>query len=122
MTATVRFKDLPENKYQETVIRYPDTIYQDAELLVVYKSSPFENPKVELYFKSFIGEIEEINNNRLIFNEHSSLRIPRFDLTTAREDTDLTYIYWNDTIGIIGYEYKNGEIWKRINISQHGNK
>src|SRR5204862_8201015 len=67
MTATMRFKDIPHNNYRETIIRYPDTIYQNAELLITYKSDPWDKPKTTTYFKSFIGDIERTYSNERNF-------------------------------------------------------
>ncbi len=118
--ANVTFKDLPYNKYGLTVIRWAtaDTIIQDQSLITIYKDQPNAEVEEIIGFKGFIGTIDCRNQK---INELDSLnldvifKVPSFDLTTVRDSTEITNIYWSDKFGIVGYDYKNGDHWKLKN-------
>lgn len=115
MVANITFKDIPKNQYQETIIKHNRPTYQDASLLKVYKSDPWDIPRVEFYFKDFIGTLDknkQRTNEFLKEYKEISYKITLFDLSSARIDKDITYIYWTESYGIIAYDTKNGDRWK----------
>ena len=115
--ATVTFKDVPYNKYGRTVIRWAtaDTIIQDQSLLDIYKRRPNLEIEETIGFKGFIGTIDRHNQKTkdLDLIEFGNIyKVPSFDLTTVRESTEITHIYWSDKFGIVAYDLKNGDKWK----------
>jgi len=118
--ANVTFKDLPYNKYGRTIIRWAtsDTIIQDCSIIGISKRSPNSEIKETIGFKGFIGDIDRKKQKINEFNTSSFgviYKVPSFDMTTVRDSTDITYVYWSDKYGIIAFDYKSGDKWTLIN-------
>lgn len=41
----------------------------------------------------------------------------KYEQQGHEKPTDITHVYWLNKYGIIAYRYRNGDIWKRINLS-----
>ena len=113
----VTFKDLPNNHYGRTIIRWgtSDTIIQDCSLITIYKDKPNGSISEVLYFKNFIGRIDRrtqktANLDNLKYG--NLLKVPSFDTVNIRDSTEITNIYWSDKFGIIAYDLRNGDKWK----------
>ncbi len=114
--ATITFKDVPENKYGERVIRWAtaDTIIQDHSLIDFYKSRPNSAIEETIGFKGFLGTIkrqEQRADNRELSTFGTLYKVPSFDLSTVRGAAEITHVYWSDKWGIVAYDLKNGERW-----------
>ena len=117
--ANVTFKDLPNNVYGLTVIRWAtsDTIIQDCSIITIYKDKPKGEIREELYFKKFIGTIDRKTQQtvELDYLKYGKLfKVPSFDLTTVEDSTEITHIYWSDKFGIVSYDLKNGDRWNLV--------
>ncbi len=115
--ANVTFKDVPYNRYGRTVISWAttDTIIQDQSLLEIYKTRPNVEIDESIGFKGFFGTIDRHTQKTkdLDLKEFGDIfKVPSFDLTTVRDSTEITHIYWSDKFGIVAYDLKNGDKWK----------
>jgi len=114
--ANVTFKDLPNNNYGRTVIRWAtsDTIIQDLSLISIYKRRPNLEIEETIGFKRFIGTIDrktQKTNDLISLDLGVIFKVPSFDLTTVRDSTEITHIYWSDKFGIVAYDLKNRDRW-----------
>jgi len=108
--AKVSYVPLSFNKYRfadETL----DTI--GGEILTIYNSPDSIRETIQ-FISFFLGEIhrsaQKISDNRL---GHFGViyKVPKFDMSTVRDSTGITYVYWSDSQGIVGYKLKNGDFW-----------
>ncbi len=102
--AYVKYKDLSK----------PDSTYYDNSFLTIYQET---KNKIEekILFNGFIGEIDRKNQKTKdpdLLNFNVIFKVPSFDMTTVRDSTEITYIYWSDKYGIVAYDLKNGDKWK----------
>lgn len=115
--AYVTYVDMPDGKR-----RYPLTSggvkrMVDGDFMTIWKTRPNDKPEEILGFLGFIGTIDrtsQTNAPKDSLYGGPVYRVPRFDLTTARDSTDLTYVYWSDLSGVVGYDYKSGEHWSLV--------
>ena len=102
--AYVKYKDFSK----------PDSIYYDNSFLTIYQRAKNEIEET-IYFNGFIGTIDRNNQKTKdsdLLNFEIIFKVPSFDMTTVRDSTEITYIYWSDEFGIVAYDLKNGDKWK----------
>jgi len=113
-TAKVTIRDLPYNKMTLNVTSGSLNTQRDKELITIYKSEPHGKIKEVLQLKWFIGDIDRPHQQTIeldSLNLGAIFKVPCFDMSTVRDSTDIAYLFWSDTIGIVAYEYKNGDRW-----------
>ena len=101
-------------KYQD--FSKPDKVYYDSSFLTIYQRAKNDIEET-IYFGGFLGTITRNTQKTKEFSSFYSeqiYKIPQFDLTTVRDSTDISYVYWTDKKGIISYEYKNGDRWTLV--------
>lgn len=101
--AYVKYKDLS----------LPDSVYYDNSFLTVYQMSKSEIEET-IYFNGFLGSIDRSKQQTKEINYTKDVQIykvPKFDMITVREPTDISYVYWTDKSGIIAFDLKNGDRW-----------
>lgn len=98
-------------KYKDLSI--PDTIYYDNSFLTIYQRTKTEIEET-IYFNGFLGSISRNNQHTKelkYLDGEEFYKIPKFDMTTVRDSTDIEFVYWTDKFGIIAYDLKNGDRW-----------
>lgn len=73
-----------------------------------------------IYFERFIGTIDRATQQTTALDSLYSLpiyKVPRFDLTTARDSIDVTYVFWSDSLGVVAYDTKADVHWSLVHRS-----
>jgi hypothetical protein len=114
--AYVTYIDLPDGKCRYPLTSGGVTRMADGDFMTIWKTRPSDQPDEILGFLGFLGTIDRTSPIIPADSVYPGpvYKVPRFDLTTARDSTDLTYVYWSDLSGIVGYDYKSGEHWKLV--------
>ncbi|MET0946319.1 MAG: hypothetical protein ABWY22_12980 [Flavobacterium sp.] len=116
-TAIIYSQHLPYRQYSHHTTG-DDNIRDEVTFMTIYKTNPNDAPREEIYFKDFNGTIERekqrISGFANPWKEKIIYKVPLFDLSVARNPEDLIYVYWNDKLGIIGYQCKDGEYWRLV--------
>gem|GEM_PF-2721044 len=119
----VHYRQRPIDSWHSTTLVDTGRIYEDARLIDINKSNGEE--EVSLDFKNFY-----------VFNRSDSIGVLKTDILEVsgikfknyynisldkdekwQKDSDyVTDVYWVNKYGIIAYKYKNGDLWKRINL------
>ena len=93
------------------------------QILININKNVYTRDSCSVYFKyrDFFGPLENFKslNSSSLFSElgvDSCWVIPRFENETSQELSDslIQKIYWTKEYGLTGYEYGNGEFYKRI--------
>lgn len=115
--AYVTYVDLPRGKYRYPLTSGGVTKMADGDFMTIWKTRPNDRPEEIIGFKRFLGTIDRTSQT-ITFRDsvHAGpvYKVPRLDLTTARDSTDLTYVYWSDLSGIVAYDCKSGERWSLV--------
>jgi hypothetical protein len=91
-------------KYKDFSI--PDTIYYDNSFLTIYQKTKTEIEET-VEFNGFLGSIDrntQQTSELKYLDGEQIYKIPKFDMTTVRDSTDIAYVYWTDKTGIIAYD------------------
>ncbi len=102
-------------KYKDFSI--PESIYYDNSFLTIYQRTKTEIEET-ICFNGFLGSIDRNNQKtrELKYIEGEEVyKIPKFDMTTVRDSTDIAFVYWTDKTGIIAYDLKSGDRWNLTN-------
>jgi len=103
-------------KYKDFSIS--DTIYYDNSFLTIYQRTKAEIEET-IYFNGFLGSIDRNTQqtSELEYLDGEQIyKIPKFDMTTVRDSTDIAYVFWTDKTGIIAFDLKNGDRWNLTKI------
>jgi hypothetical protein len=115
----VHYKQLPKNLIKDSIL---------VSIFASYRSQVSINFKDFVYSPWVDGKLADGAKNQQGVLMHDTIMISKknftgyFDFGYSRGDsskmdsTDITHLYWLNKYGIIAYKYRNGNMWKRINL------
>lgn len=101
-------------------MRNPFSRKEEKQLLVSRMHLSDDRLSEDLYFEGFIGTIDRATQQTTALDSlYSSpiYKVPRFDLSTARDSVDVTYVFWSDSLGVVAYDTKADVRWSLVHRS-----
>lgn len=124
----VHYRQIPKDTWHSTSLSDSGEKFEDASLIWVYQYPESGKTTYEITFNFkklytwyedpiIVGVLrtDTIVINHRLFTNYSDIPINE-DQKWQNDSNYVTDIYWINKYGIIAYKYKNGDIWKRINL------
>tara|TARA_B100000949_G_C14126301_1_gene384710 strand:- start:46 stop:603 length:558 start_codon:yes stop_codon:yes gene_type:complete len=106
-TINLRIEHLPKNNWKEIQL-YGDPTKPKPQAILSIDNSFEKCCNITIQYRDFIGTIYKKENLDLTKNDTIYSDITDMNLT----ENSVTTVYWNMKKGVVGYEKKNGEIYK----------